>query len=129
MTASVTPFVVDASGAGANTRIDYHFAAQGGRPVKGSVVVEGNFSDEDIESLRSGLDEGAMFQPSKFFIPDLLSKVPANLIGDDERHVIDRITRTAHEADEDAPSADQIIATVDFSLHATGWSTETAAHR
>lgn len=127
MTANISPFVVDANG-GANTKIDYHFASEG-RKVKGSIVVEGKFSTEDIASLRDNLEDGVGFNPQKLGIPDLFSKMPSSWDGDDVLHVIERITEVDRDFDEDAPSAEQIAAMIEVPAITTSWSTEGASPR
>lgn len=124
MSSSVAPFSVDANSQGNNTRIDYHFTSEK-RTVKGSVVVEGKFSDEDISALRQNLDEGSLFNPGKLGIPDLFHKMPASWDGDETDHVIDRIALSNAQYDADAPSFDQLVGLVDTAPQV--WSTETAA--
>ena len=70
MPSSVAPFTVDASTSGVNTRIDYRFVTPS-KSVKGSVVVEGKFTDDDISALRENLPDGVSFVPRKLGVPDL----------------------------------------------------------
>jgi hypothetical protein len=127
MTANATPFVVDTNG-GFNTKIDYLFASEG-RKVKGSVVVEGTFTEEDIASLRENLEDGVSFNPQKLGIPDLFTKMPASWNGDEVLHTIERISQINRDFDEDAPSAQQIVALVDVSSIPTSWNTESTGPR
>ncbi len=127
MTAKVAPFVVDANG-GSNTKIDYCFASEG-RKVKGSVVVEGVFTEEDISSLRDNLEDGVNFEPQKLGIPDLFMKMPSSWNADDVLHTIERVSQVNRDFDDDAPSAQQIVALVDVSSMPTTWNTESTAPR
>jgi hypothetical protein len=127
MTANATPFVVDTNG-GFNTKIDYLFASEGHK-VKGSVVVEGTFTEEDIASLRENLEDGVSFNPQKLGIPDLFTKMPASWNGDEVLHTIERISQITRDFDEDAPSAQQIVALVDVSSIPTNWNTESTGPR
>jgi hypothetical protein len=122
MSSSVAPFVVDANHKGPNTRIDYHFAS-GRTVVKGSVVIQGNFTEEDIQSLRENLVDGAMFDPQRLGLPDLISKMPASWDGEEYLHAIDRVSATESEYDEYAPGADHLVALLDSVPQS--WNTET----
>ena len=123
MSSPAAPFVVDANAKGNNTRIDFQFAAAG-RTLKGSVVVQGTFSEEDISSLRENLADGAEFDPQKLGLPDLIVQMPASWDGDEYLHRITRIMATDAEFDDEAPSTDQIIALVEVSSAPQVWSTE-----
>lgn len=126
MSAKVSPFVVDTDGSGCNTKIDYFFASAG-KKVKGSIVVEGKFTADDIASLRDNLEEGVMFDPQKLGLPDLFSKMPSSWNGDEVLHSIERISIVNRDFDEDAPSAEQLVAMIDVPLNTTSWSTEPAS--
>jgi hypothetical protein len=118
MPSSVAPFTVDASTSGVNTRIDYRFATPS-KSVKGSVVVEGKFTDDDIQALRENLERGALFVPRKLGIPDLFHLMPSSWDGSEEEHVIERISSSNAQADPDAPTFEQVVSlSDDFDLHA-----------
>lgn len=118
MSSSVVPFTVDANSTGVNTRIDYRFTTPA-KSVKGSVVVEGKFTTEDIQILRENLKDGVAFVPNKLGIPDLLHLMPTSWNGDEIDHVIERVTASNAQADPDAPTFEQLVGlSDDFDLHA-----------
>ena len=125
MPSSVAPFTVDASTSGVNTRIDYRFVTPT-KSVKGSVVVEGKFTDDDILALRENLPDGVSFVPRKLGIPDLFHLMPSNWDGSEEEHVIERISSSNAQADPDAPTFEQLVSLADdFDLHS--FNTENTA--
>jgi len=124
MSSSVAPFTVDANTNGVNTRIDYRFNVAA-KSVKGSVVVEGKFTDDDIQSLRGNLKNGVAFLPRKLGIPDLFHLLPSSWNGTEEEHVIERVSASNAVADPDSPTFEQIVSlSEDFDLQA--FNTENA---
>jgi hypothetical protein len=124
MSSSVAPFTVDATSKGVNTRIDYRFNTPS-KSVKGSVVVEGKFIEDDIQTLRENLKNGVGFVPRKLGIPDLFHLMPSSWNGAEEEHVIERIAASNAQADPDAPTFEQVVSlSDDFDLHA--FNTENA---
>jgi hypothetical protein len=124
MSSFVAPFTVDANATGVNTRIDYRFITSA-KSAKGSVVVEGKFADDDIQTLRENLKSGALFVPHKLGIPDLFHLMPSSWDGDEVDHQIERISASNAQADPDAPTFDQLVGlSDDFDLHA--YNTESA---
>lgn len=124
MPSSVAPFTVDANTSGVNTRIDYRFITPS-KSVKGSVVVEGQFTDDDIQALRENLKNGVSFVPRKLGVPDLFHLMPSSWSGSEEEHVIERIAASNAQADPDSPTFEQVVSlSDDFDLHA--FNTENA---
>jgi hypothetical protein len=126
MSSSVAPFTVDANTNGVNTRIDYRFNTLT-KSVKSSVVVEGKFTDDDIQSLRDNLKNGISFVPRKLGIPDLFHLMPASWNGAEEEHTIERIASSNAPADPDSPTFEQVVSlSDDFDLHAFNTENATA---
>lgn len=94
---------------GCNTRIDYRLVDHmSGTSAKGSVVLAGRLTKEDVADLRDTLENGCNFEPFRAGIPDLNEKMPASWKDSGTSfHAIDRIAFTDHAEADYLPSAEQ----------------------
>lgn len=123
MPANGLPFEFS-DGNGANTRIDYAFR-DGDVVVRESIVLEGRVSIDDVQGMAESLKEGCKFLPRKLGVPDLVSKMPSSWIETaDPYHEIERISFTAREEDDFAPSSEQFVAMAENYEFMASWSSE-----
>lgn len=108
---SPLPFGFD-GGEGVNTRIDYRLLDHtSNSSAKGSVVLAGRITKDDLFDLAESLESGVFFEPFRGGIPDLGEKMPRSWNGaDTARHAIDRISFTNNSEAAYLPTADQFIA-------------------
>jgi hypothetical protein len=106
---SVLRFKFDADGSGQNTRIDYKLTDNmAGQTVKGSVVLQGRISADDVLDMAAGLQQGRLFDPNEAGVPDLSEKMPTSWTDAGETfHSIERISYTSQPAPGYLPTAEQ----------------------
>jgi hypothetical protein len=128
-----------------NTRIAYHYTDADGYSTSTSVVLEGELSDAEIDSIVNSLDDGEFFIPSQVGLIDLQAYLQTHDVVDNHTdighydpfgengsdHVWHTIDRESFERTTDDPTVGvttkQLIAS--FKASADNWGVEKAQSR